>query len=122
MPFPKTVGRPGPRAPVRVKATGEVFDQAVLAGCARHESRGWWKRQGATEAIREASRFAEKNKAPGAFTREDVPAGNVIEAMREPQPAGKEYRRRKVVTREATAEELARFGNNRVPVLVPAAR
>jgi len=58
-----------------------------FAGCARHESRGWWKRQGA------------------------------IEAMLEPQPAGKDYRLLKVVTREASAEELARSGKNRVPLL-----
>ncbi|MFZ4681703.1 MAG: hypothetical protein ACOYMS_04305 [Terrimicrobiaceae bacterium] len=109
--------RPGQRATVRVKATGEVFDQAVFAGCARHESRGWWKRQGASEAILDATRFAEKNKSTGVFTWDDIPAGQAIEALLEPQPDGKDYRLLKVVTREATPEELARFGNNRVPVL-----
>ena len=42
----------------------------------------------------------------------------MMEGLLLPRPPGKEYRLLKVVTQPATAEQLARLGNDRVPVFI----
>ena len=48
-----------------------------------------------------------------------LPEGSSLEGFLLPQPPGKDYRLLKVVTQPATGEQLARLGNDRVPVVRP---
>ena len=59
--------------------------------------------------IPNVSRFGEKSKVTDAQGYEDVTPGS----------PGKEYRLLKVVTQPATADQLARLGNDRAPVVIP---
>ena len=65
----------------------------------------------------EVERFGEKDKATGQQNWEDAPAGSALEGLLLPTPPGKDYRLLKVVTQAATADQLARLGNDRAPVL-----
>jgi hypothetical protein len=115
--------RPGQRTLVLMRGPGgefEVpFDEAVFGGPARSESRNYWlKRERAEPVIvPDISRFGEKDKTTGAQNWEDVPAGTALEGMLLPTPPGKNYRLLKVVTQPATADQIARLGNDRVPVI-----
>ena len=62
-------------------------------------------------------RFGEKNKATGEQNWEEVPAASALEGLLLPRPPGKDYRLLKVVTQEATADQFARLGNDRAPVV-----
>ena len=64
--------------------------------------------------------FGEKNKLTGTQGYEDLPPDSRLEGLLLPQPPGKEYRLLKIVTQPATPEQLARLGNDRAPVVVPA--
>jgi hypothetical protein len=48
-----------------------------------------------------------------------VPAGSSMEGLLLPRPPGKDYRLLKVVTQAATPKQIARLGNDRVPILHP---
>src|SRR5437762_14060394 len=115
--------RPGQRAKVLMRGPGgefEIpFDDAIFGGPARSESRNYWvKREGAEPVlIPDIERFGEKNKATGEQNWEDVPANSAMEGLLLPRPPGKDYRLLKVVTQAATAGQIARLGNDRVPVL-----
>ena len=115
--------RPGQRAKVLMRGPGgefEIpFDDAIFGGPARSESRNYWiKREGAQPVlIPDIERFGEKNKATGEQNWEDVPANSAMEGLLLPRPPGKDYRLLKVVTQAATADQLTRLGNDRVPVL-----
>ena len=115
--------KPGERARVLMKGPGAVFelpfDDAVFGGPAKSESRNYWiKREGAEPVIvPEIERFGEKDKTTGQQNWEDVRAGSALEGLLLPQPPGKDYRLLKVVTQPATADQIARLGNDRVPVL-----
>ena len=114
--------RPGQRATVLMRGPGGEFelpfDEAIFGGPARRESRNYWiKREGAEPVlIPEIERFGEKDQTSGRQNWEVVPAHSIMEGLLLPQPAGKDYRLLKVVTQDATAEQLSRLGNDRVPV------
>lgn len=116
--------RPQQTATVLMKGPGGFFDlpfEAVFGGPARSESRNYWiKREGAEEVIvPNIERFGERDSLTGQQNWEDVPTGTAMEGLLLPTPPGKNYRLLKVVTQPATAEQLARLGNDRVPVLRP---
>ncbi len=114
--------RPQQNATVLLKGPGGLFEfpfEAVFGGPARNESRSYWiAREGAEPVIvPDIERFGEKDKATGQQNWEDVPAGTALEGLLLPTPPGKDYRLLKVVTQPATADQLARLGNNRAPIL-----
>jgi len=116
--------RPGQRTLVLMRGPGGEFElpfeEAIFGGPARSESRNYWiKRERAEPVIvPDISRFGEKDKATGVQHWEDVPAGSALEGLLLPTPPGKAYRLLKVLTQPATADQLARLGNDRVPVIV----
>ena len=115
--------KPGQKAMVLMRGPGGdfelPFEEAIFGGPARSESRSYWiKREGAEPVmVPGIERFGEKDKTTGQQSWEDVPSGISLEGLLLPQPPGKEYRLLKVVTQAATAEQVARLGNDRVPVL-----
>lgn len=115
--------KPGERARVLMKGPGAVFElpfeDAVFGGPAKKESRNYWiNREGAEPVIvPDIERFGEKNKATGEQGWEDVPPGSSLEGLLLPQPPGKDYRLLKIVTQPATEDQVARLGNDRVPVV-----
>src|SRR6266853_328630 len=115
--------RPGQRATVLMKGPGAIFelpfDEAVFGGPARNESRNYWiKREGAEPVLVPGiERFGEKDQVTGQQNWEELPAGSALEGLLLPRPPGKDYRLLKVVTQQATEEQLARLGNDRVPVV-----
>jgi hypothetical protein len=88
--------------------------QLPWAGFAKRESIGWWKGKGGTVVDIPATRFAERSDKDGRLIWDDVPAGNVIRGLIDPNE-GKPLL--KVVTRASTEEELARFEHPRMPVI-----
>ncbi len=118
--------RPGQRAVVLMRGPGgeyEVpFDEAIFGGPARSESRNYWiKREGAEHVlVPEIVSFGEKDKATGRQNWETLRAPAAMEGLLLPKPPGKDYRLLKVLTQAATAEQMERLGNDRVPVF-PAA-
>jgi hypothetical protein len=114
--------RPGQRTKVILKGPGAEFeidfDEAIFGGPARKESRNYWiEREGAEPVlVPDIERFGEKDKATGQQNWEDVPANSVMEGLLLPRPPGKDYRLLKVLTQPAAADQLARLGNDRVPV------
>lgn len=119
----EVVIKPGERAAVLLKGPGGEFElpftDAIFGGPAKRESRNYWiKREGAEDVIvPNVSRFGEKNKTTGAQGWEDVPPGSALEGLLLPQPPGKDYRLLKIVTQPATADQIARLGNDRAPVV-----
>jgi hypothetical protein len=114
--------RPQQNATVLIKGPGGFFElpfEAVFGGPARNESRNYWiKREGAEPVIvPDIERFGEKDKTTGRQNWEEVPLGTAMEGLLLPTPPGKEYRLLKVVTQCANSDQLARLGNDRVPVL-----
>jgi hypothetical protein len=107
--------KPGERVTVLMRGPqGEFelpFTEAVFGGPAKSESRGYWiQRENAENVIvPEVTGFGEKNKTTGEQGWENLPS---------PQPPGKDYRLLKVVTRPATADQIARLGNDRAPVVL----
>jgi hypothetical protein len=95
------------------------FTEAVFGGPAKIESRNYWiKREGAVDVVvPEVSRFGEKNKTTGEQGWEDLPPGSALEGLLLPQPPGKDYRLLKIVTQPATADQVARLGNDRAPIV-----
>ncbi len=118
--------KPGQQATVLLRGPAGEFElpfaEAVFGGPARAESRNYWiKREGAEPVLVPGiERFGEKDQATGEQHWEDVPAGSALEGLLLPTPPGKHYRLLKVVTQAATAEQIARLGNDRVPVVRPA--
>ena len=117
--------KPGGKATVLMRGPqGEYelpFTEAVFGGPAKRESRGYWIKQEHAEdvIVPDVSKFGEKNKLTGAQGYEDVPPGTALQGLLLPQPPGKDYRLLKIVTQPATAEQIARLGNDRAPVIVP---
>ena len=116
--------RPKQGTTVLMKGPGGYFElpfEAVFGGPARNESRNYWIKKEGPEPVLvpDISRFGEKDKAMGAQNWEDVPAGSSMEGLLLPRPPGKDYRLLKVVTQAATPEQIARLGNDRVPILHP---
>ena len=117
--------KPGQKAMVLMRGPGGEyelpFDEATFGGPARIESRNYWiKREGAEPVlVPNISGFGEKDKATGEQNWEEVPAGSSMEGLLLPRPPGKDYRLLKVVTQAATSEQIARLGDERVPVLHP---
>jgi len=114
--------KPGQRLIVHLRGPQGEYElpfEAIFGGPARSESRHYWiKREGAEPVIvPEVERFGEKDKTTGQQNYEDVPPGTSLEGLLLPPPPGKEYRLLKVLTQPATAEQLARLGNDRAPVL-----
>lgn len=102
-----------PRSIVEAKGkAGGV--SAVWAGFARSEILAWWKRQGAEELDVTATEFAERSDATGELVWGTVPEGLVLRAVLDSRATTPLL---KVVTREATEEELAVYGHPRMPVL-----
>lgn len=117
--------KPGGRATVLLKGPGGEFElpftEAIFGGPAKRESRGYWiKREGAEDVIvPNVSRFGEKNQTTGEQGWEQLPLGSALEGLLLPQPPGKAYRLLKIVTQPAGADQIARLGNNRAPVVRP---
>lgn len=84
------------------------------AGFARGEILGWWRRQGGELLDVPAERFAERADDDGSLIWDDVPPGLVIRALRDPRGPKPLL---KIVTRQATPDELGRFRHPRFPVL-----
>jgi hypothetical protein len=99
------------------------FTEAVFGGPAKNESRNYWIQRERAEPviIPDVSRFGEKNKTTEEQGWEDVPNGSALQGLLLPQPPGKDYRLIKVVTQPATAEQFAKLGNDRAPILLPPA-
>ncbi len=116
--------KPGERLTVLLRGPGGEFElpfeEAIFGGPARSESRNYWiKREGAEPVlVPDVNRFGEKSKATGEQGWEDVLPGLALEGLLLPQPPGKAYRLLKVVTQPATADQLARLGNDRTPVMI----
>jgi hypothetical protein len=116
--------KPGERATILLKGPGAEFempfDDAVFGGPAKSESRSYWiRREGAEVVIvPDVECFGEKDKATGEQGWEDLPSGKALEGLLLPQPPGKQYRLLKIVTQPATADQIARLGNDRAPVIV----
>jgi hypothetical protein len=120
------VVKPGEPLTVLMKGPGATFElpfEAVFAGPAKRESRGYWiGREGAEDVIvPDVSRYGEKNKTTEEQGWEDVTPGSSLEGLLLPQPPGKPYRLLKIVTQPATPEQLTRLGNDRAPVVRPPA-
>ena len=64
------------------------------------------------------TRFGEKDKQTKQQNWEDVPHGTALEGLFLPTPPGKDYRLLKVLTQPATADQIARLGNDRAPVVL----
>lgn len=117
--------KPGERATVLLKGPGGEFElpfpDAVFGGPAKKESRNYWlKKEGAVDVVvPDITRFGEKSKTTGEQGWEDVTPGSSLEGLLLPQPPGKDYRLLKIVTQTATADQLARMGNDRAPVVHP---
>ncbi len=115
--------KPGGKATVLLKGPGGEFElpftDAVFGGPAKKESRNYWiQRERAEDVIvPNVSRFGEKNKSTGEQGWEDVPPGSALQGLLLPQPPGKDYRLLKIVTQPATADQMARLGNDRAPVV-----
>ncbi len=115
--------KPGGKATVLMRGPqGEFelpFTEAVFGGPARGESRNYWiTREGAEDVrVPNISKFGEKNKTTGEQGWEDVAPGSSLQGLLLPQPPGKEYRLLKIVTQPASAEQMARLGNDRAPVV-----
>ena len=97
--------------------TGPVY--GVWAGFARQETLGWWRRQGGRLVDVPADRFAERSDADRRLIWADVPGGRVLRAWM-PSGAPGAAVLLKIVTRAASAAELAHFGHDRMPVIEPA--
>lgn len=96
-----------PNEKVPTTAGGETAPLPKLwDGFARRESRQMWDRKGAKPSVIHADGFAERNTETKALIWDESPAE--IEAL----VLGDTVR---VVTREATAQEAARFGHPRMP-------
>ncbi len=115
--------KPGEQITVLMRGPGGEFElpftEAIFGGPAKSESRNYWIcREGAEPVIvPQVTRFGEKNKTTGEQGWEDVAPGSSLEGLLLPQPPGKDYRLLKVVTQPATADQLARLGNDRAPVV-----
>jgi hypothetical protein len=96
------------------------FTEAVFGGPAKSENRNYWLNRERAEPVivPDVSRFGEKNKATEEQGWEDIPPGSALQGLLLPQPPGKDYRLLKVVTQPATAEQFAKLGNDRAPVVV----
>lgn len=117
--------KPGQAALVLMKGPGGTyelpFEEAIFGGPARAESRRYWETREQAEPVLvpDIESFGEKNKATGQQNWESVPPGTALEGLLLPRPPGKNYRLLKVVTQPASADQLERLGNDRVPVLHP---
>jgi hypothetical protein len=96
------------------------FAEAIFGGPAKSESRNYWiKRERAEEVIvPDVTRFGEKNKTTEEQGWEDLPPDSALEGLLLPQPPGKTYRLLKIVTQPASAEQMAKLGNDRAPVVI----
>ncbi|MEZ0257806.1 MAG: hypothetical protein ACAI37_21180 [Chthoniobacter sp.] len=65
------------------------------------------------------SHFGEKDKATGVQNWENVPAASSMSGLLLPRSPGKDYRLLKVVAQAATDAQIARLGNDRVPISHP---
>lgn len=105
---------------VRLEEDGRSAE-GVFAGSARRESRAYWSREGAEPClIPDVSGFGESNERDGGQSFETLPEGSSLRGFLLPpkvSKTGAEYRLLKVMTRPATAEEYARLGNERMPIV-----
>jgi|GEM_PF-2389516 hypothetical protein len=114
--------KPGQKAKVLLKGPGGYFEieytGAVLAGCATEEKLNWWKTKG-EEVLIPAMGYGEKNKFNGNQAFGHLPEGSMIRGILLPPEPGRDYRILKIVTRNGGEDALERWGNDRVPVVVP---
>lgn len=105
--------RPG--KPILARSDSGMI-QKVWAGFARSEILTWWRSKGAVELDIFANRFAERSQKSGKLLWGEIPQGQVIRGLVIPQPKPTEPLV-KILTRQSTLEELARFEHPRMPVL-----
>lgn len=111
--------RPG--KPILARSDSGMI-QKVWAGFARSEILNWWRSKGAVELDIFANRFAERSQKSGKLLWGEIPQGQVIRGLVIPQPKPTEPFKPteplvKILTRQSTLEELARFEHPRMPVL-----
>jgi hypothetical protein len=97
--------------------TGPVY--GVWAGFARQETLGWWRRLGGYLVDVPADRFAERSDVDRRLAWAEVRGGGVLRAW-VPCAAPGAAILLKIVTRAASAAELAHFAHDRMPVIEPA--
>jgi hypothetical protein len=100
------------------------FTEAIFGGPAKSESRNYWLHRERAEPVivPDVSRYGEKNKTTEEQGWEDVAPGSSLEGLLLPKQTaknGEEYRLLKIVTQPATAEQSARLGNDRAPIVLP---
>jgi hypothetical protein len=114
--------KPGQKAKVLMKGPGGYFEieytGAVLAGCATEEKLPWWKTQG-EEVLIPAEGFGEKNKIRGGQGFGSLPKGSFLKGILMRQEPGKDYRVLKIVTMNGGGDATEKWGNDRIPVVVP---
>jgi len=86
----------------------------VWAGFARAEILDWWQRKGGVLLDIYADRFAERSDKTGQLVWDSVPNRFVIRGVLDFQTGQPLI---KIVTREASREELEKFQHPRMPVL-----
>ena len=86
------------------------------AGFARAEILEWWQRKGGVLLDIYADRFAERSDKTGKLIWDAVPREFLIRGLLDQQTGQPMV---KIVTRDSTAEELARFQHPWMPVLEP---
>ena len=86
----------------------------IWAGFARSEILHWWIERGGELLDIPATDFAERSDGTGELVWDSVPAGLVIRALLDRQT---EHELVKIVTREATPDEVEKFQHHRMPLL-----
>lgn len=89
-----------------------IAGRLIWAGFARRESLPWWKKKGGRLVDVPAHRFAERSDLDRQLRWDDVPAGLIVRGVIDPND-GKPLL--KIVTRESSPEEFARFEHPRMP-------
>lgn len=88
--------------------------ERVWSGFARVESLAWWLAKGGELVDIPALRFAERSRRSGLLVWDAMPPGQVIRGLAL-EENGKPHL--KVVTRESSDAELARYEHDRMPLL-----
>lgn len=86
----------------------------IWAGFARSEILNWWIQRGGFLIDIPAEEFAERSDRTGELVWDAVGEGLVVRGLLDRQTS---HELVKIVTREATPDELDRFQHNRMPVL-----
>jgi hypothetical protein len=115
--------KPDDRVTVMMKGPGAKidmpFDGAAFGGPAKSENRGYWISPEGAVGVRvpDVRPIWGKEQKRGEQGWEDVVPGSTLDRLLLPQPLGKDYRQLKIVTQPATADQIARLGIDRTPIV-----